>query len=146
MDAMTSGEPQPSAATQRFDTAFAALTHALQEALTASGQHERVNAAYREYAQLLQAALAGQNVQAQATQAYAQYIGLMREVLSPAPYRQSALEAFRDYARAVRDAWANLDPDYLNPAAAAAIAQTIFVASSTIAGIAYESGAPAGPT
>jgi hypothetical protein len=143
MDTVTS-EPQPSAATQRFDAAFAALTHALQEALAASGQQERVNAAYLEYAQLLKAALAGQDVQPQATQAYARYIGMLNKALSPAPHLQRALEAFRDYARAVRDAWASLDPDDLNPAAAAAIAQTIVVASSTVAGIAHESGAPAG--
>ena len=142
MDVPPSGLPQSSAPTERFDAAFAALTQALGDALATTGQHERVNAAYLEYMQLLQAALAGQDVQPQGAQAYARYIEMLQGALSALPQQEKALEAFRQYMRVVRDAWAGVDSDTLDPAAVAAIAQTMLVASSTLAGVGRPPRAP----
>jgi hypothetical protein len=128
--------PGTEAVTLEFERAFSDLTHTLQELLTTSAQQQRVNATYLEYLGLVQAAMAGHDVHQQGAQAYAKYITALQEALSPAPQQQRTFEAFDQYARAVREAWIGIDPRGLTPAVVVAIAQSLLIAASTIAGIA----------
>jgi len=114
-----------------FEDAYLAYVRGVNEALAQSAKpYQEASDTYRD--SMTQAWESGDQVQA-----YEAYLNYMKDVTKavsdPEPSRRRH-EAYRAYIQALRDAWANVDPNALDARHLAAIAQVMLAVASQEAG------------
>ena len=118
-----------------FEVAYQELLQSLHDLVAAPELQQQVGAAFAQYAQIAQGGGPSAEMQRLASEAYARYLETLQQTVSSGSTRDRAAEVYRRYVRAVKDAWAALDPDAIDPPVLAAIGQTLTAAGWTAMGL-----------
>lgn len=127
----------------RFDEAASRFSLALQDAWTPHIQ-ERGNGAYTAYMQTLQDPAAF-HFQQRTAQAYAAFMQVVFEALQRPDIQARAQDSYREYVRSLRDAWAELDVDAVDPEQLLAISQSMMSTAWSAGVVMSASASPIAP-
>ena len=122
---LQSWEP-PLEAQQRLQNTYEELAGAWRGQGVQAGTEPAVGEAYEGYVGALQQAYGQRQEQLQF--AYRHYLSSLRE--APRAMVRSVTQAFENYVVAIKEAWAQLDPQGFHPATLLAISQSIAAAAS----------------
>ncbi|HXD30199.1 MAG TPA: hypothetical protein VN643_03730 [Pyrinomonadaceae bacterium] len=118
---------------QQFATAGEEFQALLREAWPSPEAELAVTNAYAAYAAILQEPWQSSYLNERSAAAYEQYRTLVHEVFT-GRHADQVIDAYRQYARHLKNAWANLDPEFLGPEDLVAIARGM----TWIAGVTFE--------
>lgn len=115
----------------RFDEAADNYFSALRQAGVSDGETARATDDYTHYVEALQELAPSSELYQSGRDAYARYADTVHDIWSTDGRRERAAAAYAAYVHALQDAWAAVDPERLDPAALATIAQAMMTVAGT---------------